>query len=592
MKKDFKTPGASGRKSAIKIAVIYAAIGFVWILFSDLAVEWVFTGNAHVASMVQTAKGWFFIASTAVVIYLLTQSAINAIKESEDALRENQRILFTLFDNLPGMAYRCRGDVDCTLEYVSRGAEHLTGYSSDELADRRKIDHLIVEEDREMVRAATAKALEEKSPFRLVYRIRRGDGEIRWAWEQGRGVYLSSGELVAIEGFIADITERKRVEEALVRSQEVYKALIEGTPDAILMVDRDRTIVSINRAGAELFGYSKEELEGHSVQILYPSGESFKGFARMAYPAVDETPMRFEWHLQAKDGRVFPVEGSYSPIRDPDGSLTGHVGIVRDISERKKTEQELEEYREHLEEMVRDRTRELEEAQRALVQEEKLKTLGAIAAEVAHGIRNPLVSIGGFARRLQKKYPDSQEARIILQESRRLETMLNRITHYLRPVRMRSQECHVNAILAESLDLLAPELEKERVEVHLDLDPSLPTAHVDPDILAQVFVAIIRNAVSTMDSKRELSVKTYGGEQAIYVNFQNPIAKKAKDPELMLLPFDPDEQVTGVSSSFRLLKGMGGALTYSEADQKAVYTVSLVKCRGAAPDQAEEHQKM
>ncbi len=592
MKGIVERPGASARKSALKIAVIYAAIGFVWILFSDLAVEWVFSSNTRAVYLVQTAKGWFFITSTAVVIYLLTQAAISVIQKSEGALRENQRVLFTLFDNLPGMAYRCRGDIECTLEFVSRGAESLTGYSPDELTDRKKIDHLIVEEDREAVRSATEKALEEKSSFRAVYRIRRVDGETRWAWEQGRGIYSPAGELVAIEGFISDITERKRAEEALVRSEKVYKALIEGTSDAILMVDRDRTIVSVNRAFAELFGYSKDELEGHSARIIHPSDESFNGFDKMAYPVIEAKPIRFEWHLKSRDGKVFPVEGTYSAIKGPDGSISGHVGIIRDISERKKTERELEEYREHLEEMVRNRTRELEEAHRALVQEEKLKTLGAIAAEVAHGIRNPLVSIGGFARRLQKKYPDSQEALIILQESRRLETMLNRITNYLRPIQMKSQECYVNSIISESLDLLAPELERERVSVRLDLDPGLPRAHVDPDILAQVFVAIIRNAVSMMDSTRELSVRTYDSEQSIFVNFQNPVAKNVKDPELMLLPFDPDEQVTGVSSSFKLLKGMGGALTFSEADRKAAYTVSLVKCRGAVPDQAEEHEGM
>jgi signal transduction histidine kinase len=89
-------------------------------------------------------------------------------------------------------------------------------------------------------------------------------------------------------------------------------------------------------------------------------------------------------------------------------------------------------YREHLEEMVNERTRDLKEAQIALVQKEKLETPGAMEGEVTHEIRNLLVAIGGFAWRLLKKYPDSQEAEIIMHQTERLETILNRLSDYPR----------------------------------------------------------------------------------------------------------------------------------------------------------------
>ncbi|MEN6439264.1 MAG: PAS domain S-box protein [Syntrophobacter sp.] len=572
------TPGYSAHKCALRIALFYAVLGALWIMLSDWVVNLLF-GTTPLALLLQTVKGWLFVAITALMLYLLTGSTIRTSRKSEEILRENQRVLSTLFGNLPGMAYRCKANVECTIEFVSAGARELTGYPPADLADKAKISDLVLPEDREMVRAGIKVALAEKEPFRLVYRIRKADGVINWVWEQGRGIYSSKGELVAVEGFITDITERKNAEEALTRSEEIYRALVEGTSDAILMVDRNRNFVSVNRAFIDLFGYSREELEGQTIRLVHPSEESFDGFTSMTYPAVDTAPVRFEWELMRKDGGVFPVEGTYSTILGPDGTVAGHVGIIRDITERRKVEEELALYREHLEEMVRERTRELEEAQKALVQEEKLKTLGAMSAEVAHEIRNPLVSIGGFARRLHKKYPDSLEAEIILSESRRLETILSRITHYLRPIEMRSRECYVNSILAESLDLLAPELENEHVDVQLDLDPGLSRTHVDPDILTQVFVSIIRNAVKMLDSKREITIRTYDGEQVVYVDFRNDIAKKPKDPELMLLPFDPDEQVMGMSSSFKLLKGMGGTLSFSEADHQAVFKVSLRKCR-------------
>jgi len=567
---------SSARSCAFKIAFVYAVIGFLWILLSDQAVH-LLIGESPAATWVQTMKGWIFVTITALLVFILTRNTISSIKKSEIALRESQRILTTLFDNLPGMAYRCRGDSDCTLEFVSAGSMELTGYSPDELVERKKITDLILEDDKERIKTDTESALKQKIPFRLVYRIRKADGTVNWVWEQGRGIYSQLGELSSIEGFITDITERKRAEEALTKSEEIYRALVEGTSDAILMVDRNRTIISINRAFLDLFGYTKDEVEGKSVRIIHPSDESFEQFEKKAYPALESAPMRIEWELEKKDGTVFPVEGTYSAIKGTDGSINGHVGIIRDITDRRRVDLEIKKYRRHLEGMVRERTRELEEAHKALVQREKLKTLGAIAAEVAHEIRNPLVSIGGFARRLQKRYPESREADIILKESRRLENMLNRITYYLRPIEMRPKDCYVNSILSEALDLLAPELEKEHVQVQLDLDPELPMAHVDPDILTQVFVAIIRSAMNVMNSERDLTVSSYDGEQTIYVDFRSNVAKKGKDPELMLLPFDQEEQV-GVSSSFKLLKGMGGTLSFSELDHQAVFTVSLVKC--------------
>jgi two-component system, NtrC family, sensor histidine kinase HydH len=263
---------------------------------------------------------------------------------------------------------------------------------------------------------------------------------------------------------------------------------------------------------------------------------------------------------------------------ESDGSLTGHVGIIRDVTDRKKVELELEKYREHLEEMVLERTRELEAAQRTLVQREKLKTLGAIATEVAHEIRNPLVSIGGFARRLQKKYPDSQEAEIILKESRRLEVLLDRVSDYLRPISMEPREAFVNSILSETIDKLTPELEQGKITLHLDLAPDLPSAHVDPAILAQVFSAVIRNSITIMDDRKELTVRTYHGEHLVYVDVINATKKKVKDLELMLLPFEQNNQGKGISSSFKLLKGMGGTLSFSEVGDEAVFTISLEKC--------------
>jgi C4-dicarboxylate-specific signal transduction histidine kinase len=141
-----------------------------------------------------------------------------------------------------------------------------------------------------------------------------------------------------------------------------------------------------------------------------------------------------------------------------------------------------------------------------------------------------------------------------LRETERLETILNRLSDYLRPVEMKPGECHVNEILSESVALLGPQLEKKKVRLQLELHDALPTAHVDPAILTQVFIAMIRNGMGMMDQEKEMALKTYSGEHNIYVDMTSPVAgNRMLDPELMLLPFEDSIKGTGISSTFKLL---------------------------------------
>ena len=135
-------------------------------------------------------------------------------RRAEEALRESQRTLATLISNLPGMVYRCRNDRDWTMEFVSEGCIELTGYPPADLIENRKISyaHLIHPEDRESISNDVQAALRAGEAYRLTYRLRTADDAEKWVWEQGRGVFSPEGEIVALEGFITDITDRKRLE--------------------------------------------------------------------------------------------------------------------------------------------------------------------------------------------------------------------------------------------------------------------------------------------------------------------------------------------------------------------------------------------
>lgn len=128
------------------------------------------------------------------------------------ALAESRRQHLTLMGNLPGMAYRCRNQADWSMDFVSGGCRALTGYEPEDLIGNRVVAYgdLIHPDDRKAVWDAVQQAIGRQEHFQLTYRIRTADGHVRWVWEQGLGVFDEAGELVALEGFILDVTSRKR----------------------------------------------------------------------------------------------------------------------------------------------------------------------------------------------------------------------------------------------------------------------------------------------------------------------------------------------------------------------------------------------
>lgn len=141
---------------------------------------------------------------------LLLGDAVERIR-IEDDLREQQRRLRTLIHNLPGAVYRAEPGGDWDLCYLSEPIEGITGYERRELLEGRPpFLRLIHEADRARVRDEVERALRERTAFVVTYRIQAKDGEERWVWERGKGVFDSTGEAIALEGILFDVTEERR----------------------------------------------------------------------------------------------------------------------------------------------------------------------------------------------------------------------------------------------------------------------------------------------------------------------------------------------------------------------------------------------
>jgi PAS domain S-box-containing protein len=196
-------------------------------------------------------------------IFVTIFEDITAHRKKEEALIENKRTLETLISNLPGVAYKCQNDSQWTMEFISEGCFQLTGYQSEDLIMNKNISYndLIHPDDRQMVWDTIQTSLNENKPFKVIYRITTSNYENKIVWEQGRGIFSFDGSLLALEGFITDITERVINEKEIKKSEAYYKTIFENTGTATIIIE-DNTIISLaNSEFVKLSGYSKEELE-------------------------------------------------------------------------------------------------------------------------------------------------------------------------------------------------------------------------------------------------------------------------------------------------------------------------------------------
>ena len=147
--------------------------------------------------------------------------------QAQELLAESERRLSTLMANLPGMAYRCLNDEFWTMKFVSNGCFDLTGFPPDHLLENHRTNYaeLIHPDDRQMVWDKIQSSLERRSQFNLTYRIHCADGKEKWVLEIGQGVFSDTGDLLAIEGFITDITERIKAEEERAKLEDQNRQL-------------------------------------------------------------------------------------------------------------------------------------------------------------------------------------------------------------------------------------------------------------------------------------------------------------------------------------------------------------------------------
>jgi PAS domain S-box-containing protein len=405
------------------------------------------------------------------------------------------------------------------VSYVSPGFEAIWGRKREEIYEDPDLWMKSIDErDRPSAKKAYERWLahpDSEQALDTEYRILRPDGSTRWLHDTGRSKVDASGRPLRVSGVAEDITARKEAEVAL-RDERDRLAKMAATSPVLLQSYRWRPDGSVSFPfGAErlspLFDVPAEVLERNArpaLERIHPDDRE-NTVKRLDESRVNLTPWDDEFRLVHPDRGVIWVEGHSVPVLEPDGAIVWH-GAIMDITERKRSEEQIRHLNVALEERVAQRTAELEAANRDL--EAANRDLEAFSYSVSHDLRAPLRTINGFSQALLEDFGAAlpEDAQRYLTTIRtgglRMGQLIDDLLAFSRLGRkpLKQRNVDVVALVRDCLEELGLPLRSEATEVVLG---ELPPCIGDPSLLRQVFLNLLSNAFKYARHRRPARIE-------------------------------------------------------------------------------------
>jgi PAS domain S-box-containing protein len=342
-----------------------------------------------------------------------------ANNNTTEAIREKEELFRNVYNTAP-LAFVV-WDLDTLITDWNEKAHKVFGWSKKEVLGRSFFDFLIPEMERPHVEHIVNSLVQGKLPSHSINDNLTKDGRIITCEWNNSTLHDRWGNVIGAISLALDITDRNLAEKALRDREATLKSIFRAAPTGIGLV-KNRVLKRVNDRICQMTGYSRRELLGQSSRILYPSDKDFNYVGSEKYAQISKYGTgTVETKWRRKDGKIIDVLLSSTPLQ-PSDLGAGVTFTALDITDRKKAENslkkalyDLEILNLELERKVEERTEELMAKNKQLARAEKLAALGQMANRVAHELRNPLMAVGGFARRISEKMSDEDQNKKYLQ---------------------------------------------------------------------------------------------------------------------------------------------------------------------------------
>jgi len=416
-------------------------------------------------------------------------------KRAEEALRQSEYRRRAVLDTIPDPAWlkdkegRVLAVNSAWCRFFGMDAQNVTG---------KTVFELLPTEFAERLANTDRTVIESRHPLRLEETLKDKNGNLVWFETIKNPLFDDQGELVGTVGLARDITERKQTEERSLAIKAKLEAALASTADAVFISDVEGEFVDFNDAFATFNRFrNKDECsavcsEYHDILDLFMANGEPAPPDQWPVPRAlrGEVVTNVEYALRRKDtGETWVGSFSFAPIRDRDSTIVGAVVSARDITERKRAEEALQEMRVQLAHAAR------------------LSTLGEMVAELTHELNHPLYAILNFSKASSNVLTEEGPTDLgrlrewnekIAQIALSAAEVVKRLRAFSRRADLPRTECRIDEIVEEALKLISIETERNQVTVEAFPAADAPRVQVDRVQVQQVLVNLITNAVEAM----------------------------------------------------------------------------------------------
>ena len=510
------------------------------------------------------------------------------LQEMNLALKGSEERLRLLGDNLPdSYVYQCMYGEDGALRflYCSAGVKKIHGVKPEDVVrDASVLWRHIAPEQAQTLAEAEQVSLQSMTDLTMEAKMVCNDGHEHWLRLCSRP-RQGPDNRVLWDGVVTDITARKQVEEALRASEKKYRDLVMLANSIILRWSRDGRITFLNEFGQRFFGYSGDEIVGrHVIGTIVPENETSGRNLSTLMDEICADPQSFERNINENirhNGERVWIDWTNKVVLDGQGQIREIMSIGSDITRRKQAQEELEHYKNHLEELVEQRTRELAAAKDRAEAADRIKS--TFLATMSHELRTPLNSVIGFTGILLQQIPgklnpeQQKQLGMVQNSARHLLSLINDVLDISKieagqfSMEMKPFDVRTSAeAVFESVRELA---RAKSLDLVSELSSDLGAITGDRRRYEQILLNLLSNAIKfTETGTVSLSVRPVEGSMVETTVRDTGIGIQPSEHEAIFQPFHQVENGTnrkhegtglGLSISYRLVELMGGKIWMS-----------------------------